>query len=54
MKQLGTAFFIIAAFAFGLAVGDIGASRLWIKDCDLVGKHRINDKVYFCFPEGSK
>ncbi len=48
------AFLMLAAFVFGMTVADIGANRLWTEDCDLVGKHRIDNKVYFCFPEGGK
>jgi hypothetical protein len=45
---------LLAALVLGLAFGLSVSDKAWQKDCDIVGKHRSDDKVYFCFPEGGK
>ena len=45
---------VLAAFVVGVVIGLSASESSWEQDCAKIGKHRSNDKVYFCFPEGGK
>jgi hypothetical protein len=54
MLVVGVVLVFLSGMLFGSTIGAAVVEKEVKKACENYGKYMLEDKVYFCFPEGGK